>query len=161
MVLDEIDFLILDMLMKDGRIPIEHVAKAVNLSRPAVQQRVRRLEARGIIRGYSVHVNWAEVGYPVLAHVFGVLKGDGREAVPALLNTRSPGAIITDAYRLAGEFCVKFVVRAASTLALQDMIDALRQHGSLSSTQTTIVLSTLREGMVDHEIPALDTASAQ
>lgn len=160
-VLDEIDLAILDLLMKDGRIPIEHVAKAVNLSRPAVQQRVRRLEARGIIRGYSVHINWADVGYPVLAHVHGVLNGTCRDTVPALLATNSPGAIITDAYRIAGEFCVMLVVRAASTLALQDMIDALRENGSLSSTHTTIVLSTLREGMVDHEIPTLDTARAQ
>lgn len=157
-MIDEIDHLILDLLAKDGRMPLERVAQAVNLSRPAVQQRVRRLEARGIIRGYTVQVDWEKIGYPVVAHIRGVLRGTWRDAAPALLATTSPGAVITDAYRIAGDYCVWLVIRASSTLALQDMIDALRQGGSLSSTHTTIVLSTLREGMIDHEIPTLDTA---
>lgn len=159
-MLDEIDRRILDLLTKDGRRPLEQVAKAVNLSRPAVQQRVRRLEARGVIRGYSVQVDWAAVGYPVLAHVRGVLNGSCRDVAPRLLATQSPGATITDIHRIAGDFCVTLSVRAATTIALQDMIDALRQGGSLSSTHTTIVLSTLREGGVDHEIPAVDAALA-
>lgn len=160
-MLDEIDRQILDLLIKEGRLPLEQVAKAVNLSRPAVQHRVRRMEARGVIRGYTAQVDWAAIGYPVLAHVRGTLQGNGRDVVRQLLALTSPGAVITDAHRIAGDYCLTVSVRAASTLALQDMIDAMRAVGGLTSTHTTIVLSTLREGMIDHEIPPVDAAVAQ
>lgn len=153
-MIDAIDQQIIAELLADGRRPLEQVARKVNLSRPAVHERVRRLEASGVIRGYTLRVDWAEMGFPVLAYVHLRHRGSCLVVGDELLSRTVPGAIIEDCHRIAGDYCLVVWIRATSTLTLQDQIDAFRTHEAVQSTHTTIVLSSLREGMISYELPA-------
>ena len=70
-VLDETSWRILEILQTDARISWAELGRRVNLSSPAVVERVQRLEAAGIIQGYGVRVNTAKLGYPVRDHSSG------------------------------------------------------------------------------------------
>ncbi|MEQ9348148.1 MAG: Lrp/AsnC family transcriptional regulator [Thalassospira sp.] len=67
--MDEIDQKILKILMRDARISQKELAAKVGLSAPGVAERVRRLEERGIIRGFTIDVDPEALGYPLQAIV--------------------------------------------------------------------------------------------
>src|SRR2546423_14703560 len=67
--LDATDRRILRILSQDGRASYQAVADEVGLSRPAIMERVKRLEEAGYIRGYRVHLDRAKVGFPLTAFV--------------------------------------------------------------------------------------------
>ncbi len=65
--LDEKDLKIIDMLMKNGRIPYSEIAKALGLSDVAVIKRIRKLEKMGVIRKYTVLIDPKKLGYKVVS----------------------------------------------------------------------------------------------
>ncbi|WP_430472857.1 Lrp/AsnC family transcriptional regulator [Thalassospira lucentensis] len=67
--MDETDQKILKILMRDARISQKELAAKVGLSAPGVAERVRRLEERGIIRGFTIDVDPEALGYPLQAIV--------------------------------------------------------------------------------------------
>jgi len=67
--MDEIDQKILKILMRDARISQKELAAKVGLSAPGAAERVRRLEERGIIRGFTIDVDPEALGYPLQAIV--------------------------------------------------------------------------------------------
>lgn len=66
---DEIDVALLRLLAEDSRMSQRQLARSVNMSAPAVGERVARLERTGIIRQYSLSVDWARLGYPVVVYL--------------------------------------------------------------------------------------------
>ena len=67
--MDELDRQIVQLLVKDGRMSYTDLGKATGLSTSAVHQRVRRLEQRGVIRGYAAVVDPEAVGLPLTAFI--------------------------------------------------------------------------------------------
>ena len=67
--MEEIDRQIVGLLARDGRLSFTDLAKATGLSTSAVHQRVRRLEERGVIRGYAAVVDYEAVGLPLTAFI--------------------------------------------------------------------------------------------
>ncbi|RCK24478.1 Lrp/AsnC family transcriptional regulator [Thalassospira sp. GO-4] len=67
--MDEIDQKILKILMRDARISQKELAAKVGLSAPGVAERVRRLEERGVIRGFTIDIDPEALGYPLQAIV--------------------------------------------------------------------------------------------
>jgi len=67
--LDQVDRDLLVLLAADPRISQRQLAKQVGMSAPAVGERVARLERLGVIRGYTVDIDWAAVGLPVLVYI--------------------------------------------------------------------------------------------
>lgn len=67
--MEELDRQIVDLLVKDGRMSYTDLGKATGLSTSAVHQRVRRLEQRGVIRGYAALVDPEAVGLPLTAFI--------------------------------------------------------------------------------------------
>src|SRR5512142_1489837 len=65
--MDAVDLRILDMLQRDGRATQMELAKAVGLSQPAVAERIRKLEERGVITGYHARVDSGKLGLDVTA----------------------------------------------------------------------------------------------
>lgn len=62
MKITDVDVHILNELKEDARLSMRELSKRVNLSAPAVAERVRKLEDAGIIEGYSVQVNYKKLG---------------------------------------------------------------------------------------------------
>lgn len=61
--LDEVDRRILGLLARDARTSRRRLAREVQMSPPAIGERIARLERRGVIRGYTVEIDWAALGF--------------------------------------------------------------------------------------------------
>jgi Lrp/AsnC family leucine-responsive transcriptional regulator len=130
---------ILALLTGDGRMSFTELARKTGLSVSAVQQRVRRLEERGAIRGYTALIDPDEAGLPLTAFVsikpFDPAAAD--DAPERLANLRA----IEACHSVAGDENYILKVRVASPAALEDLLQQIRAAASVS-TRTTIVLST-------------------
>ncbi len=138
--LDDIDWRLLDALQSDARLSYNALSKRVHLSPPAVAERVRRLEAAGVISGYRATVDPALAGQPVLAFIqlrcsLGrcLLKTTDSETYPE----------VVEIHKLSGEHCTMLKVRAASLRHFEGVIERIGEHGQIN---TFVVLSTAYEG---------------
>ena len=144
--MDEIDREIVRILHANGRLNQERIAREVKLSRPAVHERIRRLEEEGVIRGYKALVNWSALGQPVTAFVWVRTCGAKcRETGPVLMSLTCDGAAAEECHSVTGEWCLLLKVRAVSPSTLQDLIDEIRDTPGVEATMTAVALSTIGE----------------
>ncbi|MEO5323803.1 Lrp/AsnC family transcriptional regulator [Mesorhizobium sp. CC13] len=68
-MLDDIDRRIVEILVEDARISLKELAQRVGLSSPSASERLKRLEERGVIRGFTIEVDPAALGYTLQAIV--------------------------------------------------------------------------------------------
>jgi Lrp/AsnC family transcriptional regulator, leucine-responsive regulatory protein len=142
--MDAIDHAIVRLLERHGRLSQEQLARRVRLSRPAVHQRVKRLEAAGVLQGYRAVLDWAAVGLPLTAFVWVRTGGASCAGVgPALLELGGEDGFVEECHRVTGDWCLLLKVRAASPLALQELIDRARAVTGVRATMTTLALSSL------------------
>src|SRR5215475_6915631 len=66
---DDLDLALLRALADDARQSQRALARAIEMSAPAVADRLARLERSGVIRGYRVDIDWAAIGYPVVVYL--------------------------------------------------------------------------------------------
>ncbi|MFG2104950.1 Lrp/AsnC family transcriptional regulator [Micromonospora echinaurantiaca] len=133
--LDATDWAILGELQRDGRVPLTELGRRVNLSASAATERVKRLEAAGVIAGYRAEVDLVKVGYPVLAVVRLKYPGSRHEPLHRLLGERVE---ILECLRTTGEDCYSLKVAATSMVHLEELVNELARFGS---TTTNIVYS--------------------
>ena len=144
--MDPIDKNIVRLLQKDGRLSHEAIAREIHLSRPAVHERIRRLEAAGVIRGYTAQIDWEALGLPLTAFILARIVGNCYPAAQAFYRLGSERALVEECHRIAGDWCMLVVTRSASPIALQDLLDEIRAVPGVQNTMTTVALSTvLRE----------------
>jgi Lrp/AsnC family transcriptional regulator, leucine-responsive regulatory protein len=141
--MDETNRKILALLAGDGRLSFTELAKHTGLSVSAVQQRVRRLEEGGVIRGYTAVINPSAAGLPLTAFVS--IKPFDPAAPDDAPDRLAHLAAIEACHSVAGEENYILKVRVASPSALEDLLQEIRAAASVS-TRTTIVLSTPFEG---------------
>ena len=136
---EEIDRQILQLLTADGRMSFTDLGKATGLSTSAVHQRVRRLEQRGVIKGYSAVIDAEAVGLPLTAFI-SVTPLD--PAAPDDVPERLSSVLEIEAcHSVAGEENYILKVRVATPGALEALLAKIRADANVS-THTTIVLST-------------------
>ena len=138
--LDRTDWRILEELQADGRLSFKELGRRINLSPPAVAERVRRLEDDGVIAGYQAVVDPAQAGQPVSAFV-------EMRCAPGKCLLATSGAEdcpeVVEIHKLTGDHCSMLKVRATSIEHLEGLFDRLSRHGELRSA---MVLSTQYEG---------------
>jgi Lrp/AsnC family leucine-responsive transcriptional regulator len=141
---DATDRRIVELLTANGRISYAELARQVGLSGPAVHERVGKLEANGVIRGYSARVDPDAVGLPVTAFIGIVQAADSEidDVVAALLELPE----IESCYFLAGGESFLLQVRVATITDLEHLIVRLNRIAGVASTRTAIALSTKWEG---------------
>jgi len=129
--MDRVDQRILDELQADARLSFNELSRRVRLSAPAVAERVRRLEATGVITGYHARVDPGRVGRPVKAVV--VMDCYGPSCV-----LRDPEVAtwpeIREFYRVTGQGCSVLVVAVPSIQHFEELIDRLARYGRPSSS---------------------------
>ena len=138
--LDELDVRLLDALQQNARSTYAELGQAVGLKAPAVHERVKRLESRGYVRGYSARLDGRMLGLELLAFISCYTTPEANydaftAAVAALPE-------ICEIHSVAGEesFIIKAVTR--STAHLDDLLGRLKRIAGIARTKTTIVLST-------------------
>jgi Lrp/AsnC family transcriptional regulator, leucine-responsive regulatory protein len=144
--LDALDREIISFLRLNGRMSHEQISQQVNLSRPAVHERIKRLEEQGIIRGYQALVDWSALGLPLTAFIWVRTTGAScNEIGQALLRLSDTDAIVQECYRVTGEWCMLLKTQLASPLALEALLDRIRTVPNVQETMTILALSALNE----------------
>jgi Lrp/AsnC family leucine-responsive transcriptional regulator len=141
--MEETDAVILRLLTRDGRMSFTDLAKETGLSVSAVHSRVRRLEQRGVIRGYQAVVDPEALDLALTAFV-SVKPID--PAAPDDAPERLAGITAIEAcHSVAGDESYILKVRVESPTALEQVLQEIRGAANVS-TRTTVVLSTPYEG---------------
>lgn len=141
--MEDLDRRLVGLLLRDGRMSYTDLGKATGLSTSAVHQRVRRLEERGVITGYSATVSPEALDLPLTA-LISVTPFDpaAPDDVPERLSDVTE---IEDCYSVAGVESYILKVRVPSPGGLEDLLARIRAAANVS-THTTVVLSTPWEG---------------
>lgn len=152
--IDELDAKILERLQENARITQADIAKAVGLAPSAVMERMRKLEAKGIIRGYAATIDPHVAGLPLLAFVSVRTSEYGPEQPSAEALAKIPEVL--EVHHVAGDDCYLLKVRARDAEHLGQLLrQQIAAVPHVTSTRTTIVLGTKKESV---RIP-LDRAS--
>ena len=139
---DDIDAGIVRAVLQDARATLAELSAAVGLSVSAVQARLRRLEARGVITGYRALVDAEAVGKPLAAFVeITPLDPAQPDNAPELLEHL---AEIESCHSVAGDAAYILLVRVASPRHLEALVRDIRAAASVN-TRTTVVLQTFYE----------------
>jgi Lrp/AsnC family leucine-responsive transcriptional regulator len=140
---EETDRAIVAALSQDGRLSYTDLAEKVGLSVSAVHQRVRRLEQRGVIKGYVARLDHEALGLPLTAFVaIRPLDASQPDDAPDRL-AKLPE--IEACYSVAGEDFYLLLVRVESPAGLERLLQEIRTAANVT-TRTTVVLSTPYEG---------------
>jgi Lrp/AsnC family leucine-responsive transcriptional regulator len=141
---DHLDVRILEILQANARETQADIARDVGLAPSAVLERVRKLEARGVIRGYSALVDPRAVALPLLAFV--AVRSDEVGAEDRVAHALAEIPEVLEVHHVAGEDCYLVKVRARDA---EDLGVLLRTRfgriPGVRSTRTTIVLETMKE----------------
>jgi Lrp/AsnC family leucine-responsive transcriptional regulator len=131
--IDALDQRILDVLLTDSRISLKQLAEQVGLSSPSVSERLRRLEARGVIRRYTVDVDPKALGYTLQA-IVRVRPMPGKLHIVQKLIEEIPE--IGECDKVTGEDCFIARLYVRSIDQLDHILDRVADH---AETNTAIV----------------------
>jgi Lrp/AsnC family transcriptional regulator, leucine-responsive regulatory protein len=134
--IDQIDQKIVGELLEDGRLPIAELGRRVNLSSPAVAERLKRLERTGVVTGYRAQVDPRALGYELLAIVR--IKPAPRQ-LPKISELAAEIPQVVECHRITGEDCFYLKVYLRSIDELSGLLDQFLVYGE---TTTSIVNST-------------------
>jgi Lrp/AsnC family leucine-responsive transcriptional regulator len=142
-LIDPIDLKILFILQNHGRSRLADIADEVELSAPAVMERVKKLEATGVITGYQALIDAKKVGKDITAFI-GVSIGNQRDidkfAVQMLRN-----ADVLECHHVTGDESFILKVKSANTTSLEKLLGEIRSVEGVTRTVTRVVLSTAKE----------------
>ena len=142
-VLDPIDRQILRLLRQDGRMAHSAIAKEVGLSGPAVHERVRKLEQRGVIASYTAVLDPEVLNRSDMAFVMVTLsEGNEFAADDPIVARICEEPDVLEFHRIAGEDCYLIKIRTATSKDLEQLLRRIRSIRGVARTRTTIVLST-------------------
>lgn len=144
---EEINRTIISLLARDGRMSFTELAKRTGLSVSAAQQRVRRLERRGVIKGYAAVIDPEDAGLPLTAFVS--IKPFDPAAPDDAPQRLAHLTAIEACHSVAGEENYILKVRVATPADLENLLQEIRTAASVS-TRTTVVLSTPYENRPPH-----------
>jgi Lrp/AsnC family transcriptional regulator, leucine-responsive regulatory protein len=142
--LDDVDRRILDLLVQDARRTLADIGERVCLSAPAVKRRIDRLEALGVIKGYTAVVDHEKLGRSLQA--FCELRFAGTTKVADIAGVAEGLAEVEAVFTTAGDPDALVWIRVRDVEDLTRVIDLLRRSGRVTGTKTLMVLDVWRRG---------------
>ena len=133
---DSLDEQILAALQENGRLTMKSLAEQVGLSSPAMIERVRRLEERGVIAGYRAIVTPAALGRPITALIAATVDRRDQDAFGSQVQEEPS---VAEVHRTTGEATHLVKVNVPDMATLEKIVDDLSETGA--RCHTTIVLS--------------------
>jgi Lrp/AsnC family leucine-responsive transcriptional regulator len=152
-LIDEIDLRILAILQTNGRAHLADIAREVSLSSPAVMERVRKLEARGVIKGYHAIIDPKKIGKEVTAFI-GVSMAHQRH-IDEFAGCVMRQADVLECHHVTGEESFILKVKTTSTESLERLLAEIRSVEGVTGTVTRVVLSSIKESQKLEFDPAL------
>ncbi|SCA84351.1 HTH-type transcriptional regulator LrpC [Bacillus glycinifermentans] len=138
MNIDELDFKIIEELKKDSRLSMRELGRKINLSAPSVTERVRRLEAFGVIKQYTLDIDYQKIGLPVSCIIEATVKNGEYERFKAYIE-RLPN--IEFCYRIAGAACYMLKINAEN---LEEVEAFINRTSPYAQTVTHVIFSEIK-----------------
>lgn len=139
--LDELDLRIVNLLLRDARTPAAQIAEQIGLSRPAVADRLDKLERQGVIRGTTAVIDPVALGRTITAFISARATTLGTAAWKKFREVMQRDEVL-EVHTVAGDDCYLMKVRAESIGALNTLVQQLTTPPLSLSTRTTIVMET-------------------
>jgi Lrp/AsnC family transcriptional regulator, leucine-responsive regulatory protein len=134
--MDQIDYKILELLQRDSRITIIQLSRELHLSRPSINERLKRLHENGVIEGFTTLISPEAIGKTVQAIIqIGNLKCGCRHFEEKIKEEEA----ILECHRVTGTSSYFMKTAVATTRQLEDLVDRLVPFGQVN---TSIILST-------------------
>lgn len=143
-MIDETDIRIVEILQQNARTPNAEIARQVGMAPSAILERIRKLEERGVIQGYTARVNPEAYGVGLTAFVF--VRADERAGAPMTADRLAEIPEVQEVHHVAGEDCFLAKVRVKNPRALGELLQ--KKFGAIETirgTRSTIVLDTVKE----------------
>ena len=136
--LDAVDRRLLALLRENSRLPVSQLATLLDIPRAQVYARIERLEAQGVIEGYTVRLGEAFSKTRMRAHVMvKTLPRQGQEAEAALGRIAEVSAI----YAISGQYDIIAMVEAADSVAMNELLDRIGTLDGVERTTTSVILA--------------------
>lgn len=141
--MDGIDIRLVSLLQGSGRISQNELAHAVGLSAPAVAERIRKLEDRGVIKRYTAVVDPHTLGLDVTAFISVVINGSRYYPVFAQRVNERPEVL--ECHSVTGQGSHLLKIRTDTTASLERLLADIQAWPGVQGTSTSVVLSTTKE----------------
>lgn len=153
--MDEIDRKIAAALQQDGSAGLAELAKVSGLSVSATAERVKRLEERGVIRGWRADLDPHAVGCPLLAFIFVTVRA-GKDDMAFRSSMQRQEAVL-ECHHVTGHWTHLLKLRLPDVTALEAFLDEeVRAHPGVERTETIIAVSSTKETSILPIAPATD-----
>lgn len=144
-MIDEKDIKILNFLQKNCRVSNAQIARHLNMAPSAILERIRKLEKKGVIKGYELRIDPKAVGLSLM--VITLVKTDEDVGSTRVGQDLSRIPDIQEVYFIAGEYSYMVKARVADTDALTDLLKKMGVVPGIRDTRTTFVLDTIKESV--------------
>jgi len=140
--LDELDIQIIGLLQEDSRISFNKIASKLGISVGTAYNRVKSLEERGILKGYTVIVDPAKVGYGTIAII--LIQAEGAHLVDVENEVAKMDNVVA-VYDITGDFDIAVIARFRDRFGLNSFVKRLLSMPYVRRTVTNVVLNVVKE----------------
>ena len=141
--MDEIDAQILQVLQSNARMTASQISTKISLSVPAVCERLKKLDASGIIKQYTTIINPSTVGKNLMAMMLVTLENARyHEKFAEYIQEQDE---VLECYYLAGDYDYYLKIVTSDTASLESLLNQIKYLSGVVRTQTTIILSTIKQ----------------
>ena len=140
---DSKDIQILELLQKDGRSTASDIAKEVGLSIPAVGERIKKLNEKGIIDKFVAVLNHKNAGLDLTAFVF--IVSEHSDHYDEFISKTNECKAVMECHSITGSGSHILKIRAKNSQGLEDLLYEIQNWPGVSRTQSNVVLSSYKE----------------
>ncbi|WP_210139809.1 Lrp/AsnC family transcriptional regulator [Staphylococcus sp. GDY8P54P] len=133
--MDLTDRKIIETLKKDSKVSLSYISNSVNLSTPSVRERINKMKDIGVIKKYTIDIDYKTLGYDIDVIIDIVIKNNLYKDFKTFITKQGD---VEFCYRISGESCFIFKVRFKNMMDVEIFIDSLQRYGH---TKTHFIFS--------------------
>ena len=135
--IDEIDIQIIEVLMRNSKTTYKEIADIIGMSPMGALKRVKRLEDLGIIKGYTLKLDYEKIGKCMLSILIKVDPSYSPDKIATRLSNMSS---VYSVYRLLGEFDLLIVAGCQGRVTIPELLDKLRNIEGVNEVRANLIL---------------------
>lgn len=141
-VLDSYDTYILSALLSNSRVSLREIARRLKISVSTVHERIKKLKAKGVLKAFTVLLDYNKLGYDVTALI--MMKVDGKHIVDVEQYLAREKNVLC-VYDITGVYDVAVIARFKEISELNKFIKRILKHPHIQRTNTSIVFNVVKE----------------
>lgn len=144
--LDSVDYQLIELLQENSRIKVSELAEKVNLTVPAVSDRIKKLEEKELIKRYTAQIDFKKAGYDVTAFIFVFMESS--KYYHSFTQKAMHEPEILECHSITGEGSHILKVVTENTSSLEKILSKIQAWPGVTGTKTNVVLSTIKDFQV-------------